>query len=622
MTQPAPLLLPPPRRLTRTGDGLTLAPRGHIIAPPAVLFEAQTLQSALHAAGLDWSLAAAGDPATPHITLVLSELVGHPQGYRLFISPHSLTLTGSATGLFYAVCTLRQLLMQYGPALPGLAIEDTPDFPARGVMLDCSRDKVPTLDTLLALIDLLASLKINQLQLYMEHTFAYARHGAVWAAASPFTGEDILRLGAFCRQRHIDLVPNQNSLGHMERWLKFPQYNDLAECPAGFEPPWGGPWRSASTLNPLDPRSLELVAGLYDELLPHFTSPLFNVGGDEPWEFGKGHSRAAVEQRGGRVYLEYLQKLHRLVTAHGRQMQFWGDIIIHYPDLIPELPGDAIAMEWGYEANHDFDGHSALFARAGIPFYLCCGTSSWNSLIGRTDNALGNIRSAAENGLKYGASGILNTDWGDNGHWQPLPVSYAGFAYGAAVSWCLSASSELDLAAALDVFVFRDKTGTMGRLALDLGNVYQIVGPAHSNGQALAYALQMTRAEIEQYRLRAPLVEPAYRVDVSPAALRRALARVDEIMQPIDGSIMQRPDATLIISEFKQAAALARHGARWLLLATGDEDESPLALENELRPLIERQRLNWLARNRPGGLEDSLARFDGLLVEYRRAAGG
>jgi hypothetical protein len=132
----------------------------------------------------------------------------------------------------------------------------------------------------------------------------------------------------------------------------------------------------------------------------------------------------------------------------------------------------------------------------------------------------------------------------------------------------------------------------------------------------------MTRAEIEQYRLRAPLVEPAYRVDVSPAALRRALARVDEIMQPIDGSIMQRPDATLIISEFKQAAALARHGARWLLLATGDEDESPLALENELRPLIERQRLNWLARNRPGGLEDSLARFDGLLVEYRRAAGG
>ena len=42
------------------------------------------------------------------------------------------------------------------------------------------------------------------------------------------------------------------------------------------------------------------------------------------------------------------------------------------------------------------------------------------------------IEVLAENGLKHGAVGYLNTDWGDRGHWQVLPVSYLGFAAGAA----------------------------------------------------------------------------------------------------------------------------------------------------------------------------------------------
>ena len=42
------------------------------------------------------------------------------------------------------------------------------------------------------------------------------------------------------------------------------------------------------------------------------------------------------------------------------------------------------------------------------------------------------ISAAAEAGLKYGAIGYLNTDWGDHGHLQYLPMSFAGLAKGAA----------------------------------------------------------------------------------------------------------------------------------------------------------------------------------------------
>src|SRR6185295_14483144 len=142
---------------------------------------------------------------------------------------------------------------------------------------------------------------------------------------------------------------------------------------------------------------------------------------------------------------------HKLVQKHGRRMQFWGDIILQHPELIGELPKVLIALEWGYEASHPFAADTEKFARAGVPFYVCPGTSSWNAIAGRTENALGNLAAAAEHGLANGAIGYLNTDWGDSGHWQPLPVSYLGFAYGAAMSWCAESARSLDLQGALNV---------------------------------------------------------------------------------------------------------------------------------------------------------------------------
>src|SRR5690606_38189466 len=137
-------------------------------------------------------------------------------------------------GIYYGVLTLIQLLRHYGATLPDLEVHDHPDFPVRGIMLDVSRDRVPTMETLYNLIDLLAGWKMNQLQLYMEHSFAYSHHQTVWKEASPITGQQILELDVYCRQRHIELVPNQNSFGHLERWLKHPEYKHLAECPDGF----------------------------------------------------------------------------------------------------------------------------------------------------------------------------------------------------------------------------------------------------------------------------------------------------------------------------------------------------------------------------------------------------
>ena len=615
------LLLPAPRRISWTASSLALAPDRLVLldprCPQALRSAGLRFQAALQkAAGLRWELVASSATSPALLGLVLRlapERVPQLQGYRLHIpSSGPVVVEGhDPAGIFYGVCTLAQILEQAGPSgqLPCLEVQDWPDIPARGVMLDVSRDKVYRMETIYELVDRLASWKINQLQLYTEHTFAYRNHPEVWQHASPFTGDEILALDAYCQERFVELVPNQNSFGHMHRWLVYPRYADLAETHAEIHMPWGifkGPF----SLAPEHPGSMELINSLYDELLPHFSSRMFNVGCDETFDLGQGASREICAQRGtGRVYLDFLLKIYETVHRRGFTMQFWGDIILQHPELVPLLPRDVIALSWGYEATHPFEREGAAFAASGVPFYVCPGTSAWNTLAGRTDNTLGNLLNAAENGLKHGAIGFLNTDWGDSGHWQVPPVSYLGYAAGAGLSWCVESNRSNPWAALASRFAFEDASGVMGRLAYDLGNVYRAVGIEPSNSSALFWMLSYP---VERLMKMSGLDRAAI-----SSGIEAALDAVDDAMSPLAGERMARPDAALIRREYANTARLMRHALRRGMLALGGD--SPMerkVLADDLGEFLEEYRALWLVRNRPGGLSDSIARFEQLLKEY------
>ena len=418
----------------------------------------------------------------------------HPEGYALTISPKGIEISFRATGgLRAAAATLRQLLRQYGRRLPCLKIRDWPDFPRRGVMLDISRGRVPKLETLLEFAERLTGFKINELQLYTEHTFAYRRYKSVWQNWGALTGAEIRQLDKRCRELGIDLVPNQNSFGHLRHFLEHPRLKKLAEIAEPYEAESGEYVRRPATLAPGHPGTLPFLRGLYDELLPNFSSRFFNVGCDETWDLGRGQSKKLCETKGqGRVYLDFLKKIRTEVSQRGRTMMFWGDIILKYPILIPELanfsrssrresahfdqsglassaPNDIIALNWGYEANHPFEREAVKFAKAKIPFYVCPGTSSWQTLIGRHDNALANLRAAARAGRKHGAIGYLITDWGDGGHPQPLAVSWPMYLAGASLAWNAKIFDERKLAPVLSCNVFADSTGRMAEAAFKLG---------------------------------------------------------------------------------------------------------------------------------------------------------
>lgn len=615
------IFLPTPRQIILSDDLHDVPATGAIcLEAPSLqenLLAVRQLQETVNAMpGLHWEIIGGTSIPSDQICAILSltpNSTRHPQGYQLTVASGRITIVAStAAGLFYGVQTARQLLMQCGRQLPDVRCTDWPDFPSRGVMLDVSRNKAPTMPTLLALVEMLASWKINQLQLYFEHMYAYRQHPTVWQDASPFTAEEIMTLDRFCQERFIELVPNQNSFGHLTTWLTRPEYNHLAEAPDGCDTIWG--FRPAFSLQPTE-ESLRFLRTLYDELLPNFSSRQFNVGCDETIDLGKVRSKARAEEVGsGRLYVDFVKQIHREVRARGYTMQFWGDVITHYPELVRELPRDAIALEWGYEADHPFDEHGALFAASGIPFYVCPGTSTWNSLVGRTTNAIENMRNAAHNGLKHGAVGFLNTDWGDNGHWQPLPVSYLGLAVGAAYSWAFDANCPLSIPDALSRFAFRDPTNIMGRLAYDLGDIYRLTGISMHNASVLFRVLQSPPSTLIEWLRNHEVADPTLR-------LRTVLDAIDGLMGNLSHADMQRADAELIRREFAWAANMLRHAcwrAIWVLGLKRDAGSDPLRqwLLQEADKLLPEFAAIWHARNRDGGFARSIARLEKMRADY------
>ena len=340
-------------------------------------------------------------------------------------------------------------------------------FEVRSYMLDVSRDRVPTLKTLREIVDLLARCRYNQFQLYTEHTFAYAAHPEVWEEADPLTPAEIRKLDAYCQMQGIELVANQNTFGHMERWLTQPRYNPLARFPnGGAVTPWGAVKKYPTTLDPANPGSIALVESLFDELLPNFSSPLVNIGCDETFEIED------VEE-----YLGFLLKVCDLARKHGKRPMFWGDIVLKHPEAIARLPKDLIALDWGYEGNHPFDRDCAAFRAAGLDFYVCPGTSSWRSLGGRVENMRENLEAAERAGRLNGAKGYMVTDWGDHGHWQPLAASLPGLIMGGAFAASGSKAAKMDLELELN----RVMDVPLGGTLLRLGTLYLRGGALRAN---------------------------------------------------------------------------------------------------------------------------------------------
>ncbi len=352
------------------------------------------------------------------------------EAYKMEICDDGVHITASSeVGVFRAVTSLYQLYKRGNGKVNFASVEDKPDFERRAYMLDISRGRVPKPETIKQLIDILALLKYNEFQLYMENfCFKYPLFPEVTEGFECLTPEDIKELDTYCRERFIDLVPNQNCFGHMGSWLEREEYKHLEVSENG---------ERTYTINPLLEESNKLVDKIFDSLLPYFSSEYVNIGLDEAYglgrfqleEYCKAHEKDTL-------FMENLNRIAEYVSKnYNKKVQFWSDMIIGYPSAFEKMPKDAVVLEWGYEimSERKMEKHCRDLQEKSVAFYICPSCNTHFSLTGRFEVSAYNIRTSAELGKIYGAKGCMLTDWSmdQEGHphslvWSLMPIALGG----------------------------------------------------------------------------------------------------------------------------------------------------------------------------------------------------
>jgi hypothetical protein len=536
-----------------------------------------------------------------------------PEGYLLHVEANVVVVTGnSSAGVFYGLQTLKQLVRgASGKAfIQGVKITDWPALRWRAVSDDISRGPVPTLAYIKRQLRTEAMFKLNMHSFYMEHTFGSAANPLIGPAGGSLTPDEIRELVVYAKRYHIELVPEQQTFGHLHKALRLEKYADLAESPHG------------DVLSPQQEGSYKLVADWYRELNELFPGKFFHIGEDETFELGDGQSREAAKARGvGAIYFEHLNKVREVLKPYNRRLMFWGDIALNHPDLIGSIPKDMIVMNWQYGARDNYDASIKPFKDAGLDQFVCPGVWNWNQIFPNTEASSKNIINFVRDGQKAGAIGVMNTSWDDDGE-SLFEMTWYGIVLGAAASWQDGVVDQPTFDSAFDWAFFRNDGDQFVKVIRALGR---------------ANAALDLRATSDDLFWRDPFTTQ-FQNQVRPNAEKIHLMRLS--VENAQESLLQnqqraRRNRSMIPALMFAAQRFEHLGHRMLLLIRfsdqywdaylnlGDRTKARKlryyygAIYNNLREMAEElailkdgYRQQWLAENRPYWLESVLARYD------------
>ncbi|WP_328377209.1 beta-N-acetylhexosaminidase [Streptomyces sp. NBC_01020] len=322
-----------------------------------------------------------------------------PEAYTLSVGSDGVRLDGgSAAGVFWGAQTLRQLLgpgaFRRAPLRPGApwripacAIEDSPRFAWRGMMLDVARHFMPK-DGVLRYLDLLAAHKLNvfhfhltddqgwriEIKRYPRLTEVGAwRSRTKWGhRASPlwdekphggyYTQDDIREIVAYAAERHITVVPEIDVPGHSQAAIAaYPELGNTDVIDTAALTVWDTWGVNPNVLAPAE-SSLRFYEGVLEEVLALFPSTFIHLGGDEcPKEQWKesAAAQAKIEELGlgdeDELQSWFILHFDRWLADRGRRLIGWDEILEG-----GLAPGAAVSSWRGYaggiaaaEAGHD-----------------------------------------------------------------------------------------------------------------------------------------------------------------------------------------------------------------------------------------------------------------------------
>lgn len=549
----------------------------------------------------------------------------HDEGYAIVPDGKNglAVIAETSAGVFYGAQTAKQLVHGSGKnaLLNTATIRDWPAMPNRGLSDDWSRGPLPKMEFLKREIRTLAAYKYNIFSPYFEHTFAYSSTPVAAFPGGAMTPDEAKELVAYAAKYHMMVIPEQEAFGHLHHVLKFEEYSHLGETPRG------------SVLAPGDPGTLPQIGTWFGELAKVFPAPYAHIGADETFELGLGRTRGEVEKDGlGRVYLDFLGRIHSQLEPYHKRLLFWGDIAENSPELVGILPKDMIAISWHYDAKPSYVKNIEPFLKSGLETWVAPGVSNWSRVYPNNNEALANIRGFLRDGQNMGAKGMMNTVWNDDGE-GIFDENWFGLLFGGAASWQKGESSEQAFIDSYAQSFHNDATGKLSQAQTAMMAAHAAlnkaglndgqddlfwVDPFSAEGMAVSAKLMPVAADV---RLNA---EKAIASIAEARAAAKAAGTTLENEEAIDALElgarrmdfigMKFESAADCVTLYKQAQALAGDKARWgevddLLETIGSNNGRMQDIRDGYSLIGQLYEKAWLTDNRPYWLPNNMAKY-------------
>lgn len=301
------------------------------------------------------------------IILAVDSTMGHPEGYKLQITPEKVLLTGgSEAGVFYGIQTIHKALPilkdgKVAAALPAGTVTDFPRFRYRGFMIDVYRHFFPV-SYLKQMIDLMALHNINyfhwhltedqgwriEIKKYPKLTEIGSKRDSTiidWETkkfdgkphSGFYTQDEAREIVRYAADRFITVVPEIDLPGHTTAALA--SYPELG-CT-------GGPYKVLCSFGVFpdvlcagNDQTLQFTKDVLDEIMDIFPSEYIHIGGDEcpksRWEKCP-KCQAKIKELGikalpkhskeNQLQTYFMSELEKEINAHGRRMLGWDEVL-------------------------------------------------------------------------------------------------------------------------------------------------------------------------------------------------------------------------------------------------------------------------------------------------------
>ena len=283
-------------------------------------------------------------------------------------------------------------------------------FKIRAAQIDLAR-QMETPEFICGFIDMISQNGYNAVFLYLEDrivtkTYPYPAPGEA------YTCEQIRQIVDYAAHKGIEVIPCVATLGHAERFLRFPQLQHLSEVRGDTLDRFGGKAKNSFCVSL--PEFYQFLFAYLDEILPLFPSRYFHAGLDEFWNFNLCElCRAKVKNFHDEelLFAEHIRKVHNYLTSRGKQMAMWPDMFENYHSILPDLPKDIIMTEWQYQRDVRFcQAHfNNLTEENTLARYQKLGFEVWAA---PADMLLSNGQSFIDYASRYdNVTGFLQTAW-------------------------------------------------------------------------------------------------------------------------------------------------------------------------------------------------------------------